>query len=157
VFAALIQEDTVWHPRSLLCSAIIPSASLWTITLAARIIVRTHNLAAEGHLDNDTIHAPAPRCVASCFHAAHAGRRYRAVPPALSSSAHDPCRRKPLFAEAGGAVSRAPCDTQTCSQRHASHSDLAQSFVSLAAGVSHCAPGDLSPLASAGIPALLAL
>jgi hypothetical protein len=30
-----------------LCSAIIPSSSLWTITLAARIIVRDHNLVAE--------------------------------------------------------------------------------------------------------------
>src|SRR5215510_16302630 len=43
--------------KNCLCSAIIPSASLWTITLAARIIVRAHNLAAEGHLGNDTIHA----------------------------------------------------------------------------------------------------
>jgi len=29
--------------RATLCSAIIPSASLWTITLAARIIVREYN------------------------------------------------------------------------------------------------------------------
>jgi hypothetical protein len=47
------------------CSAITPSSSLWTLTLAARIIVRDHNLAAEGHLGNDTMHAPAPQWVAS--------------------------------------------------------------------------------------------
>src|SRR6266566_9566448 len=56
--------------RPSLCSAIIPSSSLWTITLAARIIVRDDNLVAEGHLGNDTMHAPAPPCVATRWHAA---------------------------------------------------------------------------------------
>ena len=42
-----------------LCSAITPSSSLWTLTLAARIIVRDHNLAAEGHLGHDTMHESA--------------------------------------------------------------------------------------------------
>jgi hypothetical protein len=36
------------------------SASLWTITLAARIIVTDHNLAAEEYLGHDTMHGPAP-------------------------------------------------------------------------------------------------
>ena len=48
-----------------LCSAIIPSSSLWTLTHAARIIVRDYNLATEGPLDNDTMHTPASPWVAS--------------------------------------------------------------------------------------------
>ncbi|WP_410960268.1 hypothetical protein, partial [Salmonella sp. SAL4431] len=43
-----------------LCSAIIPSAWLWTINLTARIIVRDYTPAVEGHLGHDTIYAPAP-------------------------------------------------------------------------------------------------
>jgi hypothetical protein len=53
------------HLQQELCSATTPSSSLWTLTRAARIIVRDHNLAAEGLLDNDTMHAPAPSWVAS--------------------------------------------------------------------------------------------
>jgi hypothetical protein len=35
-----------------LCSAITPPSSLWTLTLAARIIVRDYNPTVEGHLDS---------------------------------------------------------------------------------------------------------
>ena len=36
------------HRTGLLCSTITPSSLLWTLTLAARIIVREHNLAQQG-------------------------------------------------------------------------------------------------------------
>lgn len=62
------------------CSARAPSASLWTLTLAAWIIMRDDNPAAEGHLGHDTIYVPAPSCVASRWHAADAAGRYRPFP-----------------------------------------------------------------------------
>jgi hypothetical protein len=43
-----------------LYSAITSSSSLWMLPLAARIIVRDYNLAAEGQPGHDTMHAPAP-------------------------------------------------------------------------------------------------
>jgi len=49
----------------LLCSATTSSASLWTGTLAARIIIRDHNLVAEEHLGHEAIYGLAPPCVAS--------------------------------------------------------------------------------------------
>src|SRR5262249_33063465 len=55
----------------LLCSAITPSPSLWTIILAPRIIVRDHNLVTEGHLGHGTMHKSTPHCVASHWHATH--------------------------------------------------------------------------------------
>src|SRR6266700_3017663 len=82
-----------------LCSAITPSSSLWTLILAARIIVREHNLAVEGLFGNDTMHAPAPPCVVSHWHAADAAGRCRTVPAPLSASSSDTSRRKPLSAQ----------------------------------------------------------
>jgi hypothetical protein len=58
-----------------LCSARTPSSSLWTITIAARIIVRDYNRAAEGLCGHDTMHAPAPPYLASHWHAADAAGR----------------------------------------------------------------------------------
>src|SRR5262245_13111319 len=82
----------------LLCSAIISSASLWTGTLAVRIIIRDHNLAAEVHLGHDTMYRPAPPCVASHWHAADAVSRCRPFPSALLASICGTGRGKSLSA-----------------------------------------------------------
>src|SRR5262245_10855413 len=65
--------------------------------------------------------------------------------------------RKSLFAHTARRLPRTTHQATACHPCHASHSGLAQSLVQLAAGVRHCATGDLSPLALPGIPALLAL
>src|SRR5262249_57810464 len=82
-----------------LCSAIIPSASLWTITLAARIIVRDDNPATEEHLGHDTIYAPAPSWAAARGHAAHTTGRCCPFSAPLSASSSGTRSGKPLPAQ----------------------------------------------------------
>src|SRR5437763_2023509 len=113
--------------------------------------------AAEGHLGHDTIYSLAPSCAVSHWHAADAAGRCCPFPSPLSASSSCTRSRKPLSAHAARAVSGAPCATQTCDQRHPPRLGLAGTLVRLASGISHGATGDLDPLASAGLPALLAL
>ena len=84
--------------KTCLCSAIILSSLLWTITLAARIIIRDHYLAAKEHLRHDTMHGPAPPCVASHWHAADAAGRCRPFPSALLAPICGTGSGKPLSA-----------------------------------------------------------
>src|SRR5262249_20611117 len=97
-----------------LCSVIIPSASFWTITLAARIIVRESNPAVEGHLGHDTIYALAPSCAASCWHAAHTAGRCRPFPVPLSASSSGTRSGKPLPAQTACPVPGASYQAPTC-------------------------------------------
>src|SRR5262249_26542542 len=72
--------------------------SLWTITFAARIIVRDQISAAEEHLGYDTMHAPASPYMASHWYAADPAGRCRSFPSALSASICRAGSRKPLSA-----------------------------------------------------------
>jgi hypothetical protein len=66
-------------------------------------------------------------------------------------------RDRALFAHTARPIPEAPCHAPACHRCHPPHLGLAGTLVRLASGLSHCATGDLSSLASAGIPALLAL
>jgi hypothetical protein len=71
-----------------LCSAITPSSSLWTLTLAARIIVRNYNPAAEGYFGNDTVFTPAPSWAAA------RGHTWVVTRPILGGLHHEYCLAK---------------------------------------------------------------
>src|SRR5215470_6147496 len=111
----------------------------------------------EGSLADDPSVVPAQQLYTIRFYAVYAGRRCCAILPALPTLTDNSCSRKPLFAETVGIVSRTSYQTPTCHQYHASHARLARTLVRLAASLDHCPTDDVHPLASAGVPALLAV
>src|SRR2546425_5264158 len=82
---------------------------------------------------------------------------YRALRAAVSASIGCPGGRKSLPAQTTRPVPGAPYQTPACYRYHPPRLGLARALVRLASGISHCATGDLYPLASAGLSALLAL
>ena len=140
-----------------LCSAITSSSSLWTRILAAGIIIKDHNFAAEGLFGHDTMYEPAPQCVVSHWHDADAPLRCCTLPQALSALTRRTRSRKPVPAHTVSAVPGAPRHAPTHHCSHPPCSGLARALVQLARSPGRGATGHLSPLASPGVSALLAL
>src|SRR5262249_576431 len=80
-----------------------------------------------------------------------------ALPEALPPSTRFPGRRKPLSPQTARAVSRATRHTSACHQCYALCPHLARSLLRLAHRLIDCHTTDLYPLASPGVPAVLAL
>src|SRR5262249_61852430 len=91
------------------------------------------------------------------LHAADPPGRCGPLPLALSAYPHSARRRNPLSAQTTSPVSGPPDQAPACYRCPPPRLGLAGALVRLAAGLSHGATGDLYPLASAGIPAVLAL
>jgi hypothetical protein len=140
-----------------LCSAITSSSSLWTRILAAGIIVKDHNLAAEGLFGHDTMYEPAPQCVVSHWHDADAPLRCCTLPQALSALTRRTHSRKPVPAHTVSAVPGAPRHAPTHHRSHPPCSGLARALVRLAPSPGRGATRNLDSMASPGVPALLAL
>src|SRR5215831_5021599 len=91
------------------------------------------------------------------MYTADAPVRRRALPPPLPAPRLFTRRGEPLSAQTTGSVSRAECQANTRHQRDPDDPDLACPLVRLAASLGYRSATDFYPLASPGVPAVLAL
>ena len=112
---------------------------------------------SEENLDDDSSHALDSSPRAAQLYAADAAGRLRVLLHALPALTRSPCRGKSFSAQAVGPVSGTLDHTSARHRCHPSHHDLARPLVRLAPRAGPCPTRDVDPLASPGIPAVLAL
>src|SRR5262245_11523044 len=138
------------------CSAKISSSSLWTSPPPTMIITKNDH-SSQRDLGDDSSHALDSSPRTAHFYAAHAVSRWRSVCWALSSVAYCPCRGKSFSSQAVGPVPGALDHPTACHPCDPPHPGLAGPLVRLAPRTGHCPTGDVAPLASSGVPPVLAL
>src|SRR5207245_10818757 len=125
--------------------------------LPAATIVRNDSPVSGGcpaYAESPTL-APSPGAVD--MHTAEASGGCGTLPPSLSALPHGARRSKPLSAQTTRPLSGTPGHATAYHGCYPPRPALARALVRLASGAGGGATGDVSPLASAGIPPVLAV